>query len=114
MAINGIFVPPATSLCVILKGAAINRPDYEFQIYWSNMFTASAVVTPFYLSLVSATIPNLIYSSRNTCPGSSTMLDLYPPGYDVDKTTILIDFVLPKEKFTVNTKCLCSLQLNIY
>ena len=79
MAINGIFVPPATSLCVILKGAAINRPDYEFQIYWSNMFTASAVVTPFYLSLVSATIPNLIYSFRNTCPGSSTMLDLYPP-----------------------------------
>ena len=76
-----------TSLCVILKGAAINRPDYEFQIYWSNMFTASAVVTPFYLSL---TIPNLIYSSRNTCPGSSTMLDLYPPpsGYIVDKTLL--------------------------
>ena len=45
-----------TSLCVILKGAAINRPDYEFQIYWSNMFTASAVVTPFYLSLLLARV----------------------------------------------------------
>ena len=34
--------------------------------------------------------------------------------YDVDKTTLLIDSVLPKEKFSVNTKYLCSLQLNIY
>ena len=26
----------------------------------------------------------------------------------VDKTTLLIDSVLPKEKFSVNTKCLCT------
>ena len=90
MAINGIFVPPATSLCVILKGAAINPPDYEFQIYWSNMFTASAVVTPFYLSLVSATIPNLIYSSRNTLSRLQHNAGLVSSRYDVDKTTLLI------------------------